>query len=187
MTEWFTGLDALEKTYWIITLIGSLFFLFILVTTFLGGDVDELGDSDFDGGIDFQFLSFKNIVGFITIFGWSGLASIHSDNSDFTTLIISVVCGAIMMSVMAALFYFMRNTGESGTLDLNNAIGVVGEVYLPIKANRSTIGKVSIKVQGSLRELEALTDEKEDLQSGNVIKVTAIISDEILLVEKFRN
>jgi hypothetical protein len=187
MTEWFTGLDALAKTYWIITLIGSLFFLFVLVTTFIGGDVDELGDSDFDGGIDFQFLSFKNIVGFITIFGWSGLASMYSDNSDMTTLIISSVCGLIMMLIMAALFYFLRNTGESGTLNLNNAIGIVGEVYLPIKANRSSIGKVSIKVQGSLRELEALTDEKEDLKSGNVIKVIAIISDEILLVEKFKN
>ena len=187
MTEWYAGLDALEKTYWIITLIGSLFFLVILVTTFVGGDMEELGDADFDGGIDFQFLSFKNMVGFVTIFGWSGLASIYSNNSDFLTLIISVICGLVMMGLMAALFYFLRNTGESGTLKIDNAIGVVGEVYLPIKANRETIGKVSIKVQGSLRELEALTDEKFDLQSGNVIKVVAVVSDEILLVEKFKN
>ena len=86
----------------------------------------------------------------------------------------------------AALFYILRNTGESGTLKIQNAIGVVGEVYLPIKANRESIGKVSIKVQGSLRELEALTDESFDLQSGNVIKVLEVVSDEILLVEKFK-
>jgi len=180
------SLETLEKTYWIITLIGSLFFIFILFTTFLGGDTDELGDTDFDGGIDFQFLSFKNMVGFITIFGWTGLASINANNSDVLTLVISITCGLVMMTLMAALFYFLRNTGESGTLKINNAIGVVGEVYLPIKANRESLGKVSIKVQGSLRELEALTDENFDLESGSVIKVLAVVSDEILLVEKFK-
>lgn len=186
MNEWWNAIEILEKVYWIITFVGSLFFIFILIMTFVGGDVDELGDSDFDGGIDFQFLTFKNLIGFITIFGWSGLASIHSGWTSSTTIIVSSVCGGLMMVAMAALFYFLRNTGESGTLNLENAVGCVGEVYLPIGKERATIGKVSVKVQGSLRELEALTDENEDLLSGNVIKVISVISDEILLVEKLK-
>lgn len=186
MNEWWTSLEMLEKAYWVITFVGSLFFIFILIMTFAGGDAEEFGDAEFDGGIDFQFLTFKNIVGFITIFGWSGLASIHSGWSSTTTVIVSSVAGLIMMAAMASLFYFLRNSGESGTLDLNNAIGCVGEVYLPIGKERSTIGKVSVKVQGSLRELEALTDEDQDLSSGNVIKIINIVSDEILLVEKLK-
>ena len=39
-------------------------------------------------------------------------------------------------------------------------------------------------MQGSLRELEAMTDEDEDLKTGAMVKVTEIISAEILLVEK---
>ena len=46
------------------------------------------------------------------------------------------------------------------------------------------MGKVSIDVQGSKRELSALTEETEDLKQGVVIKVVAIVSGEILLVEK---
>mgnify|MGYP000745772747 CR=1 FL=1 len=183
MTEWFSSIDSLEQTYWIITLIGSLFFVVILFSTFLGGEVDDLGDMDFDGGIEFQFLSFKNIVGFVTIFGWTGLAGIHSGWSNNLTIIVSLICGTVMMALMAALFYFLRNSGESGTLKMKNAVGVVCEVYLPIGAKRSTIGKVQIKVQGSLRELEALTDEDFDLQRGNVVKVVKLVTDELLLVE----
>ena len=104
MTEWYSGLEALEKTYWIITLIGTLFFIVILISTFVGGHMDELGDADFDGGIDFQFLSFKNMVGFVTIFGWSGLASIYANNSDGLTLIISLICGTVMMTLMRRHF-----------------------------------------------------------------------------------
>lgn len=187
MTEWWVGLESIEKVYWIVSFLGSAFFIVILISTFVGGDVDNLGDSDFDGGIDFQFLTFKNIVGFVTIFGWSGLASIHSGWGQSTTLIVSLICGVLMMILMASLFYFLRNTGESGTLDLKNAVGCIGEVYLPIGAKRATIGKISIKVQGSLRELEALTDEDFDLQSGNVIKVLDVVSAEILLVEKLKS
>ncbi len=183
MTEWFAGLETLEKTYWIITLIGSLLFIVILFSTFLGGDMDEMGDMDFDGGIEFQFLSFKNIVGFITVFGWSGLGGFNSGWSNTTTIIVSLVCGFAMMLIMASLFYFLRNAGESGTLEMKNALNQVGEVYLPIGAKRSTIGKIQIKVQGSLRELEALTDEEVDLQSGNVIKVVKLVTDDLLLVE----
>ncbi len=186
MSEWWSGLELLAKVYWITTLIGSLFFLFILVMTFLGGEADEIGDSDFDGGIDFQFLTFKNLVGFVTIFGWSGLACFYSGYTPTTTIIVSLICGLLMMLAMASLFYFLRNSGESGNLDLNNAVGIIGEVYLTIGANRSTIGKISIRVQGSLRELEALTDEDEDLQRANVIRVIKVVSDEIVLVEKVR-
>ena len=75
---------------------------------------------------------------------------------------------------------------QSGTLKIKNTIGVIGEVYLPIGAKRSKMGKVQIKVQGSLRELDAITDAEEDLKTNSIIKVTDVVSDELLLVEKLK-
>jgi len=89
-----------------------------------------------------------------------------------------------MMFATSALFFWINSLAESGTLKIKNAIGQIGEVYLPIGANRSKIGKVSIKVQGSLRELEAITDEEEDLKTSTVVEVVEIISAELLLVKK---
>ena len=88
-----------------------------------------------------------------------------------------------MMVATSSLFYFISRLAEDGTLKIKNAIGAIGEVYLPIGANRSRAGKVQIRVQGALRELDALTDEDNILATGTVVVVTEIVSTELLLVE----
>ncbi|MCM4150607.1 hypothetical protein DHD05_03300 [Arenibacter sp. N53] len=188
MEEWFEPLSLFEKIYWAVAGISSVIFIVLLVLTFLGGDSDTLeGDVDVeiegDTGIGFQFLSFKNLIGFLTIFGWSGIACLEGGLSKGLTVLISVICGLLMMLAMAGLFYYLGKLQSSGTLILKNALNQTGEVYLTLGANRSKIGKVSITVQGSLRELDALTDEDKDLVMGNVIRVKEVTDNGILIVE----
>lgn len=187
--EWFSDLDGFSQFFWVIALIGSLIFVFVIITTFLGMD----GGDDFDGvdsemdadaGIGFQFITFKNLVGFFTIFGWIGIACINSGLSKPLSVIIALVCGLLMMTIMAAMFYGMRKLSDSGTLNYKNAIGAIGEVYLTIGGNRSKMGKVSVRVQGTLRELEALSDALSELKSGTIIQVVDVTSNGILIVEQ---
>ena len=186
MENWFTALTLFEKIYWIVAIAGSVILLILIVMTLVGGDVDDLGDvdADIDGdtGIGFQFLSFKNLMGFLTIFGWSGLACLDNGLSTGLTIFISVICGLLMMLAMASLFYYLAKLQSSGTLNLKNAKDQIGEVYLTIGAKRSRIGKVSVNVQGTLRELQALTDEDQDLVQGNVVKVNDVTDTGILIV-----
>lgn len=186
MENWFTALTLFEKVYWIVAIAGSAILLVLVVMTLMGGDVDDMGDVDADieadTGIHFQFLSFKNLMGFLTIFGWSGIACIDNGLSTGLTIIISVICGLLMMFAMASLFYYLAKLQSSGTLNLKNAVNQIGEVYLTIGANRSRIGKVSVNVQGTLRELQALTDEDHDLVQGNVVKVQDVTDTGILIV-----
>lgn len=190
MEEWWGAMTQLEHVYWTIALIASIVFVVLFLGTIIGGvDADMDGvdaDVDADGGIGFQFLTVKNVTGFFTVFAWAGIGSINNGNSNILTIIISIVSGLVMMLAMAWLFAFMAKQAESGTLLIKNAIGQIGEVYITVGKNRSTIGKIQIKVQGSLRELEALTDDEEDLTQGNVVQVTEIISGELLLVKKFK-
>jgi len=190
MTEWFTSLSVLSKVYWLVAILGSLVFTVVLITTFIGGDTDELGDLDAeidgDAGIGFQFLTFKNLVGFFTIFGWSGIACIDAGLSTELTIGISIISGLIMMSIMAYLFFIMSKLADSGTLNYHNALDAIGEVYLPIGSDRSKMGKVSIKVQGTVRELEALTDSLTDLPTGTIIKVLDVTDNGILIVDRTR-
>ena len=190
MAEWFLNLEFLPKVYWLVAIIGSLIFAIVMIMAFLGGDSDGLGDVDTDidtdTGAGFQFISFKNLVGFFTIFGWSGIACIDAGLSTPLTIIISIISGLLMMLVMAALFYFISNLTDSGTLNYNNAIDAVGEVYLPIGADRSKMGKVSVNVQGSMRELDALTDSFTELKSGTIITVVDVTSNGILIVDQTR-
>jgi hypothetical protein len=189
MNNFFEGMTSLEQTYWIIAILGSAIFVVIFALTFIGGgDTDmeaDLSDLDADdGGVGFQFFTFKNVIAFFTIFGWTGVVCIDNQMSSTATIIISIIAGLLMMVITSLLFYWMGKMAESGTLRIKNAIGVVGEVYLPIGANRSEIGKVQVKVQGSLRELEAITDGDEELKTNTIIKVIEVVSDELLLVER---
>jgi membrane protein implicated in regulation of membrane protease activity len=190
MTEWFSNLDFLSKLYWSVATVGSLVFIVVMIMAFAGGDADDLGDVDTDidsdAGAGFHFISFKNLVGFFTIFGWSGIACIDAGLSTPLTIIISVVCGLMMMVIMAALFYFINKLSDSGTLNYKNALDAVGEVYLTIGADRSSMGKVSVNVQGTVRELDALTDSQTPLKSGTIIKVVDVTSNGILIVDHTR-
>ncbi|GMN06824.1 hypothetical protein MTsPCn5_22130 [Croceitalea sp. MTPC5] len=192
MEDWFVALTLFEKIYWITAIIASAIFVVLIILTLVGGDADDMGgdvDAEVEGdsGIGFQFLSFKNLMGFFTIFGWSGISCIDNGLSTGLTVLVSVVCGLLMMVAMASLFYYLAKLQHSGTLKLTNALDQIGEVYLTIGANRSRIGKVSINVQGTLRELEALTDESNDLVQGNVVKVKQVTDNGILIVQLLNN
>lgn len=188
MEAWFTALALFEKIYWIIAIIATVVMVIFILLMFIGGDADGIDgdiDAEIDGdiGIDFQFLSFKNLSGFFAIFGWTGIASIDAGMGKAATIGISTICGLLMMFAMAALFYYLGKLQSSGTLNLKNALNAIGEVYLTIGANRAAIGKVSITVQGTLRELDALTDEGADLVMGNVVRVKEVTDNGILIVE----
>jgi len=187
MLDFLSELNSFDKTYWIIAGVSTLIFLFVLISTFIGADSGDIGDVDAevsaDTGAGFQFFTFKNLVAFFAIFGWSGIASIDAGNSKAVTIVLSIVCGLLMMTIMAAMFYYISKLTSSGTLKMTNALNSIGEVYLTVGANRSKIGKVQVKIQGSLRELDALTDYSTDLTQGNVIKVIEITSNGILIIE----
>ena len=61
------------------------------------------------------------------------------------------------------------------------------KVYLTVGANRSKIGKAHVRIQGALRELEALTDHPTDLKTGTVIQVKEVTSNGILIIDKLNN
>lgn len=187
------AMPFLEKLYWCFAIPFSLLFLVQLILTFVGGDVDATaveGNADFtidhDTGIDFQFLSLKNLIAFFTIFGWAGITAVDAGLPNWLSILISTLCGLLMMLIMASIVYFMGKLTESGTLNLKSAIGKTGTVYLTIPAKRKGMGKVQIKVQG-LQTLDAFTDNDEDIKTGAIVDVVELINDEILLVKQSGN
>lgn len=190
MGEFFSELTTIEKIYWMVTIVSSVFFLIQMISVFVLGDMDADtgGDVDFDvetdTGIPFQFFTLRNLVGFMTVFGWSGLGSIANGNTNLTTILISVIGGLLMMVLMTFLFYSISKLTDSGNLNMKNAKGKTGSVYIPIAANREGIGKVQVKIQSSLRELDAVTDDEQDLKTGMVVTVTKVFDGNLLLVTK---
>lgn len=184
MSEWWSSVGAFKDVYWWIALPATIILGILLIVNFFGGDVESDVDMDLDvdGDMGFQFITFKNLIGFFAVFGWTGLTCIDMGVGNGTTLIISFLAGIAMMVLLGTIFYFMSKVTEEGTLDIKNAIGGLGEVYLTIPPRRTGFGKVQIRVQGGLRELDAVTDEEEEIKTGQLITVKDIVSGEILLV-----
>ena len=188
LPDW-SAIGVFEQVYWILAIPATLIFTVLLVLTIAGSDADTDVDTDIDSdiadgdSIPFQFISLKNIVAFFAVFGWSGIGFINAGMSYWLVLILSFLCGVLMMFLMASLFYLMSKLVESGTLDMKNAIGKLGEVYLVIPGKRGGMGKVQINVQGALRELDAITDS-DTIPTFSIVKVLDVIDDHILLVKK---
>jgi membrane protein implicated in regulation of membrane protease activity len=183
---WWDGLSLILKIYWCIAIPFTIFFLGQLIMSFMGGGdaPDDLPDSEVTGdhGISFQFLTLKNLVGFFAIFAWTGIACLDGGLSVGLSLLISVMAGLLMMALMAGLFYMMGRMNADGTMKIQKAVGQVGSVYIPIQANRKGMGQVQVTVMGSLRTLDAVTDDENDLPTGKVITVSQVINGNILLV-----
>jgi hypothetical protein len=182
MLEWWSSVGAFEQVYWWIALPATVILGILLIINFIGGDADVDVDMDMDADMGFQFITFKNLIGFFAVFGWTGLTCIDAGLGNGSTILISFFAGIAMMALLGTIFYFMSKVTEDGTLQVKNAIGGLGEVYLTIPPRRTGFGKVQIRVQGGLRELDAVTDEKEEIKTGQLITVTDIVSGEILLV-----
>lgn len=183
-------LNLISQIYWIITIPATIIFIILLITTITGSDLDADLETNIDEAIDggdsipFQFLSLKNIVAFFTMFGWSGLGFLNAEIPYWLVIVLSIVCGLLMMLAMASLFYFMSKLTDNGTLKMKNAIGRLGEVYLTIPGNREGMGKVQLTVQGSLRTLDAITDNQEEIPTSALIEVIDVIDEQILLVKR---
>jgi len=187
-TEWWEGLSLALKIYWGLAVPFTLFFLLQVVWSFVGGgDIpDDTPDAEIAGdhGVPFQFLSVKNLVAFFTIFAWAGIAATDSGLSEMTALIIAIVAGLLMMTIMASLFYFMAKANVDGTMRIVKAVGEAGEVYLTIRKKREGTGQVQIKIQKSLRTLDAITDDEEDIPTGKRITVTDVLNNVLIVTAK---
>ena len=182
---WWGSAGAFVETYWWIGIIATAILAVLLIINFFaGGDADFDGDIDADGGMGFQFLTFKNLIAFFAVFGWTGMVCIDGGLSNGTTVIVSFIAGLSIMVLLGLMFYMMSRVTQSGTLIVKKAIGGIGETYIIIPSKRTGFGKVQIRVQGSLRELDAVTDGEEDIQTGKLVTVVDVINDEILVVKE---
>lgn len=191
MEEWWNALGLFMQSVWCITLFASLVFIILTILTFVGMDAD--GGMDVDMGSDmpgdgdsgpFQLFTFRNFINFLLGFGWSVISFQGVIQNQFVLILVAAVIGVLLVIAVMAIFRFMSRMEQSGTIQMANAVGCRGNVYLKIPANKRGEGKVQISIQGAIREFDAIT-LGEELETGAPIKVVEVVNDSMLLVERF--
>jgi hypothetical protein len=146
-------------------------------------DLDE-ADAVSDGFVgDFRFFTFRGLIAFFSIFGWTG-AILANTRSGFIAVTGATIAGLVAMFVVGYLFYVMTKLQSSGNISYVNTIGKTGEVYLTIPPNNQGKGKVMLTVQERLIECSAMTKGDAPIKTGETIKVIGLLSDHTLIVER---
>ncbi len=186
--DW-SALTGIQQIFWGISIVFSVLFVIQFVLSIIGIDFDGDAEADFDGSgsvdgldADFALLSVRSIIAFFTFFGWTGVVALSGGVGSMLAVLMASAAGFLAMLVVAYIFYLFMKLQSSGTLKLDNAIGGVGEVYLLIPDKQSGAGKVQMKVQGSLRELDAISTEGE-IPTGAPVRVIDVLDNGMLLVE----
>lgn len=151
-------------------------------------DVDAHADIDADGDVhgsdaSFRLLTLQGITAFFMMFGLVGLAMRKgSAQSEGLAMLAAVGGGGVALWIMAKITQMVMGLQSSGTLNLRNAIGQEGRVYLTIAEGQT--GKVQVAVQGRLVELNAVGFDGKGFKTGETVWVTGIQSGNILVVDK---
>ncbi|MFK7807567.1 MAG: hypothetical protein AB8F74_07215 [Saprospiraceae bacterium] len=185
--NWWSDLSNTQQIFWTIAIVFSILLLIQMVLSMIGLEFDDVdapsdGGGGADLGGDFSLISVRSIIAFFTLFGWAGVLLLNAGKPILTVVLISTIAGLIAMFSVAYLMYLLSKLGQSGNADLTDAIFQTAEVYLSIPPAKSGQGKVHIKIQGALKELDAIT-EGDGLPTGSNVRILEILEDNLLLVE----
>lgn len=175
------------QIYLVVALVATLVLLIQMLLTMVGlGDLDALDAADAADsaeGVGGGFLGVRTITGFFGGFGWSGIVAMESGLSGPQSFLVSIPIGLLFLFTTYGILFLLKSLQTQGTLDYENAVGEVGEVYLPIPPNRSDTGKIRVTVQGRLRTVNAYNTSDQRLETHSRARVIDKIDDTTLLVE----
>jgi membrane protein implicated in regulation of membrane protease activity len=180
--------STMELIFMSCAFFGTLFFLvmmlLMLVGDILGGVVDTALNTDFsmDTDLSFELFSLQGISAAVMMFGYVGMFTVTSTESEFLAVFAGGLSSVASMYAVKVMMKSIVNLQTDGTMQIEEAIGAEGQVYVRIKSNGS--GEVQVPIQGSLRTMTARTKNHSDqLETGTLIRVVDTIGS-ILIVEE---
>lgn len=177
---------------------GSAIMIFQMIATAIGLDHDhdiaELGDDPTMGDdyLDthhgsthfFGVVSFRSVIAAIAFFGIGGLIADSAGFPQIVSIGFAIAIGLVMMVVIGWIMQTMSRLKSDGTVNINNAIGTVGTVYLTIPAARAGSGKVTLSIQNRTMEYLAVTNEQEAIATGARVEVCNIVDVNTIEVKR---
>lgn len=204
MNTWWDSLLPLGRFFYFIAIPSTFILLVQFVLSLLGlshdtdvdvhdfdGNADFNLDHDFDVSdgndafsTDFQFISFRSIIAFFTVFSWTGIVLLANGTSTFWVILIAIAAGLLAMFVIGYLFFLAAKLQSSGNISYQNAIGSTAEIYIPINEATNYQGKVQVVVQERLVEASAITKNKKGFSTGEIVQVVGLVGLSTLVVDE---
>jgi len=191
MLDFMNSLEPLQKFFWIVACCASLVFIIQTIMTFIGlgtdtdvdaGPMDGAVDSIEDGELSGVF-SFRNLINFLLGYGWAGVLFFDSIEKRWLLQLLAIAVGLLFVLAFVFMFRQVMKLSHDGSFKMQEAVGLKADVYLRIPAARSGRGKVQVSVKGSIHEIDALTDNDEEIPTGGQVEIVEVLGDDLLLVK----
>lgn len=188
MIAWWNELETVQQAFALIAIPSTLVLLIQTVMLLIGfgeSDADVDGDEAFEAGAEgdgFILFSVRGIVSMLTVMGWSAVALLEK-LAPWLAITIAALLGVATLFGMAFLMRAVAKLQASGNIDVENAVGKVAKVYIPIPAKGKGSGKVTMTLQETYTELAAITASPEKLATGTYVRVVAVDGTGVLVVE----
>lgn len=179
-----TGIDMLFAAS---ALVGGILFVLYFFLLMIGGIATDIFDGlfgiDVDMGADasFKALTFQGIMAFLMFFGLAGLYVTKSGGGPSPAILAGAIAGGASMYFTGKLFELFVNLQQDGTVELSEAIGAKGQVYLRI--SDEGVGQVTVEVNEAQRTFNAKSEDGAGIATGDFIEVVDTIG-EVLVVKR---
>lgn len=143
-------------------------------------------DNDLDGAMGdsgLRLFTVRGMVAFFAVGGWAGIAALELGAPHWAAVLIAVLFGLAALILVAFFFKWAMKLRSNGSLNIKNAVGKTGEVYMTVPANAKGRGKVNVIIQERYTELDAITKGDSDLKYGTRVKITALADGNTVVVE----
>ena len=182
-------LVGFDLVFGISALVGGLLFLLWFVLLMIGGAASDLFDGLFDiqiGDTDLSFkaLTFQGLSSFLMMFGLIGLMISEMDAPRVLSILGGLGAGGLSMWMVSKLFDTFKELEQDQTMDLDNATGSTGTVYLRIPSSGE--GQIQITFQGAMRTMDAISADGVEIPTGTLIQVVDNVAD-TLRVREFKS
>ena len=187
MSLWEQFLQApMYYIYWGIAILASLVFTIQTIMLFVGFDTDaDFGGGDVAFDVDgLALVSVKTVSCFLLGFGWSGVILAPFFENGWIVALISLGVGALFMLGAWFLLKQVLTLSQDNTFHADKIVGYTADVYLRIPADADKSGKVMVRYEGSLHELQAFNASGEDIPTGAKVRIVEAIDDATVRVQR---
>ena len=122
-----------------------------------------------------HLFSFRALTAGLAFFGVGGLAGLATPFGALAAIPLALVFGGAAMLGVAAATRAMLKLEDDGTVQIEGAVGLSGDVYLSIPPARGGVGKVHVVLQNRLVELQAVTTHTDALPTGSRVLIIDVV------------
>ena len=130
-----------------------------------------------------HLFSFRALSAGLAFLGVGGLLGLATPLGILAAIPLALAFGGAAMVAVATATRAMLKLEDDGTVQIEGAIGLSGDVYLSIPPARRGVGKVHVVLQNRLVELQAVTTHGHELPTGaRVLVIDVVDSDTVDVV-----